>query len=256
MMRPIDGTLKETTCSIENGCGITSGGGFVGTWFNQTAPTWQKKHIERYLTENNASTFPGFPTNDTPGYNPTGRGFPDISAYADNFPTMKFPMYGVEGLGAEAGTSLAAPVMAGLFSLANEKLVEDGYEKIGYANPMLYWMGESCTDAFNDITDGNIQWGSDSNKCLYGFPAAPGWDAATGLGTINFEPFVACAKRYQDEVRGNPSGSPPMSTPSPSAKPSGSSPMTPTPTPSPSASVPRYASGVALLSVIAGLVGV
>lgn len=100
---------------------------------------------------------------------------------------------------------------------------------------------ESCTDAFNDITDGNIQWGSDSNKCLYGFPAALGWDAATGLGTINFEPFVACAKRYQDEVRGNSSDSPPMPS---------------TPTPSPSASVPRYASGVALLSVTAGLVGV
>lgn len=37
--------------------------------------------------------------------------------------------------------------------------------------------------------------------CLFGFPAAPGWDAATGLGSIRFDPFVSCAKRYQDEVR-------------------------------------------------------
>jgi hypothetical protein len=252
MMRPIDGTLKETVASLENGCGVTSGGGFVGTWFNQTVPTWQKQHTERYLAANNASTFPAFPTEKTPGFNPAGRGFPDISAYADMFPTMKAPLIGAEGLGSEAGTSLAAPVAAGLFSLANQKLIEDGYEKIGYANPMLYWMGESCTEAFNDITDGNIQWGSAaSDKCLYGYPAAPGWDAATGLGTIKFDPFVACAKRYQDEVRGDPTGSPPVPTPSPSA--SGSPPV---PTPSPSAAMPRYASGVALLAVTAGLVGV
>lgn len=239
MMRPIDGTLKETVASLENGCGVTSGGGFVGTWFNQTVPTWQKQHTERYLAANNASTFPAFPTEKTPGFNPAGRGFPDISAYADGFPTMPAPLIGAEGLTSEAGTSLSAPLTAGLFSLANQKLIEDGYEKIGYANPMLYWMGESCTEAFNDITDGNIQWGSaGSDKCLYGYPAAPGWDAATGLGTIKFDPFVACAKRYQDEVRGDPTGSPPV------------------PTPSPSAAMPRYASGVALLAVIAGLVGV
>ena len=135
-----------------------------------------------------------------------------------------------------------------MFSLANQKLIEDGYEKIGYANPMLYWMGESCTEAFNDITDGNIQWGSGvGEKCLYGYPAAPGWDAATGLGTIKFDPFVACAKRYQDEVRGDPTGSPPVPTPSPSA--SGSPPV---PTQSPSAAMPRYASGVALLALTLG----
>ena len=91
---------------------------------------------------------------------------------------------------------------AALFSLANQALMRDGYDTIGYANPMLYWMGENCTDAFNDITIGNNQANEDGDKsCLFGFPAAPGWDAATGFGSINFGPFVECAKRYQDEVR-------------------------------------------------------
>ncbi len=56
--------------------------------------------------------------------------------------------------------------------------MRDGYDIIGYANPMLYWMGENCTDAFNDITIGNNQ-ANEANEnvgksCLFGFPAAPG----------------------------------------------------------------------------------
>ena len=101
-----------------------------------------------------------------------------------------------------SGTSLSAPFMASFFTLVNEKLFRDGYKTIGYANPMLYWMGENCTDAINDVTIGNNQPNKgDGDNCLNGFPAAPGWDAVTGLGTIQFEPFVKCAKRHQDEVR-------------------------------------------------------
>jgi hypothetical protein len=66
---------------------------------------------------------------------------------------------------------------------------------------MIYWMGENCTEAFNDITVGDNQVDEASESCLYGYPAAPGWDASTGFGSIKFEPFVNCAKKYQDEVR-------------------------------------------------------
>jgi hypothetical protein len=63
-------------------------------------------------------------------------------------------------------------------------------------------MAENCPDVFNDVTIGNNQATKESpTDCLFGFPAAPGWDASTGLGSINFDPFVFCAKRYQDEVR-------------------------------------------------------
>ena len=131
------------------------------------------------------------------GWNPTGRAYPDIAAYGAGFPIVD-----VDGeISATAGTSLSAPMAAALFSLANQALMRDGYDTIGYANPMLYWMGENCTDAFNDITIGDITANREGDECLFGFPAAPGWDAATGFGSINFGPFVECAKRYQDEVR-------------------------------------------------------
>lgn len=108
-----------------------------------------------------------------------------------------------------AGTSLSAPLAAGLFTLANQKLMSMGYQKIGYANPMLYWMADNCPSAFNDITIGDNQAGEEKTPCLVGFPAAPGWDAVTGLGSIKFDPFVECAMKYQDTTLRSGNAAPP-----------------------------------------------
>jgi hypothetical protein len=191
----------EVVCSSKTSGQITSGGGFAGSVYPANLygrPPWQEKAVTGYLSNNNASTFDGFPTKQTPGYNPEGRAYPDISMYGSAFPIL-----GADGkISSQAGTSLSAPMAAAVFTLANQKLMEDGYGIIGYANPMLYWMGENCTQAFNDVTVGDNRADiDDGTDCLFGFPAAPGWDAATGFGSINFGPFVECAKRYQDEVR-------------------------------------------------------
>jgi tripeptidyl-peptidase-1 len=196
-----DDPQAEVVCSAATRCGVTSGGGFAGPAFSQdlfSTPAWQKTAVERYLAENNHGTFAAFPTAaGTPGWNPTGRAYPDIAAYGDWFPIVNWD----GAIQKQAGTSLSAPMAAALFSLANQALTRDGYDAIGYANPMLYWMGQNCTDAFNDITIGDNTANQSGEPCIFGFPAAPGWDAATGLGSINFGPFVECAKRYQDEVR-------------------------------------------------------
>lgn len=184
----------EVACSSVTDGGITSGGGFSGTWLNMTTPEWQRPFVARYLKENNATTFSAFPTLETPGYNPQGRGFPDIAAYAAQFPILDES----GGLTPVSGTSLAAPLAASLFTLVNQKLLSEGYSYIGYANPMLYWMAEECPEAFTDITVGDNLANEDGYPCLNGFPAAPGWDPVTGLGSINFGPFTECAKKYQD----------------------------------------------------------
>ena len=233
-----DNPQAQVVCSGATKGGITSGGGFAGPTFPSdlfSRPAYQEKAVQRYLAENNASTFAGFPTKDTPGWNPNGRAFPDIAAYAGEWPILA-PNGKLVHV---AGTSLAAPMAAAIFSLANQVLLRDGYQLIGYANPMIYWMGENCREAFFDVTEGNNQAaavgkpnsGEDSGEaqiCLHGFPAAPGWDAATGMGSINFGSFVQCAKRYQDEVRNKglevlPDGSyraAPVSTAVPSSTPS------------------------------------
>ncbi|WPT14433.1 hypothetical protein PSENEW3_00000563 [Picochlorum sp. SENEW3] len=185
---------QEVVCSGSTNGGVTSGGGFSGPWLNVTTPAWQEAFVKKYLQENNATTFSGFPTADTPGYNPTGRGYPDISAYASMFPILD----PTGRLTSVSGTSLSTPLAASLFTMANQKLLDEGYSLIGYANPMLYWMADNCPDAFTDITLGDNQADENGDLCLFGFPASVGWDPVTGLGSINFGPFVECAKKYQD----------------------------------------------------------
>jgi tripeptidyl-peptidase-1 len=202
----LDGPDEAVSSSSTGADGCTSGGGFAGPSYPAelySTPAWQKKAVRRYLAENNATTFAAFPTAATPGWNPAGRAYPDISMYGAGIGLLN--VEDPDDMKYSSGTSFSTPFLAAFFSLANEALLRDGYEVIGYANPMLYWMGENCTDALVDITVGSNQAGktkfATGSECLFGFPAAPGWDAATGLGSVRFEPFVECAKRYQDEVR-------------------------------------------------------
>ena len=193
----------EVVVSATTDGGCTSGGGFAGFSYPSElyeTPEWQKKAVESYLARTNRSTFSGFPSLDTPGFNPGGRAYPDISMFSAGIGQLR--SYDREQIFVASGTSYGAPLAASFFALANDDLLQAGYQTIGYANPMLYWMAENCPDVFNDVTIGNNQATKESpTDCLFGFPAAPGWDAATGLGSINFDPFVFCAKRYQDEVR-------------------------------------------------------
>ncbi len=74
------------------------------------------------------------------------------------------------------GTSAGSPQWAGIVALADQK----GGHRLGGINKTLYHIGKSdaYASAFHDITDGSNSFGS-----VTGFPATPGWDATTGLGT-------------------------------------------------------------------------
>ena len=60
--------------------------------------------------------------------------------------------------------------------------------KLGYANPLLYYIYENCEDCFRDVTDG-YNWCTEQECCSnttdYGFNATVGYDPVTGLGTLN-----------------------------------------------------------------------
>jgi subtilase family serine protease len=78
------------------------------------------------------------------------------------------------------GTSLSCPQWAGLVAIANQLnggglgLINPGLYRIG-ANPARY-----AAD-FYDVTTGNNQ----IDPSIPGYPATPGWDPVTGLGTPN-----------------------------------------------------------------------
>ena len=120
-----------------------------------------------------------FLTNYAPDYGPnvynnsgTSRAYPDIAAIGLNAPTVfNGSTYAV------GGTSLSAPIIAGLVTLLNEARIAAGKGPLGFLNPTLY----AHPEAFNDITIGG------NPGCRTpGFNATPGWDPVTGLGTPNY----------------------------------------------------------------------
>ncbi len=85
------------------------------------------------------------------------------------------------------GTSAGTPSFAGILALVEQKL--NLTAGLGNINPVLYGLGGSA--AFHDITTG-----SNASPCAHGSPdcqtassigfsAAPGYDRATGLGSID-----------------------------------------------------------------------
>jgi kumamolisin len=96
----------------------------------------------------------------------SGRGVPDVSGDAD--PQTGYNVL-VDGQTLViGGTSAVAPLWSGLIALLNQKLGAP----LGFLQPKIYAL-PSSSGAFHDITSG-------TNGA---FPAKPGWDAATGLGS-------------------------------------------------------------------------
>lgn len=91
----LDQTGDVITQHVSNtmeGAAITSGGGFASQLPGApeglyARPAWQETAVSRYLAENNPTTFAAFPTEDTPGFNPNGRAYPDIA-----FIPMLYPL--------------------------------------------------------------------------------------------------------------------------------------------------------------------
>jgi uncharacterized protein (TIGR03437 family) len=156
--------------SIVNGA-LSAGGGGTSVLFPK--PVWQ--------------TGPGVPSG---GF----RNVPDIAFNSsDNTPAYVYS----QGLGGYFfGTSLATPTMAGVVALLNQYLTSTGAPAgVGNINPALYRMAQANTGAFHDITSGDnaSPCAAGSPDCVNGFEgysAGPGYDRATGLGSLDVNVFV------------------------------------------------------------------
>ena len=112
------------------------------------------------------------------------REVPDVSADADPDTGLVIYWSGWNGWSSIGGTSIAAPMWAALVALA-DAWPSCGTEPVGFLNPTLYWiagMGQSQYEAaFNDVTSGTNRLPQFASWWQY--PATPGYDLATGLGT-------------------------------------------------------------------------
>ena len=96
------------------------------------------------------------------------------------------------------GTSASSPAWAGIGALLNQYLVNNKVltqPGLGNINPALYRLAQATTDVFNDVTTGDnkvpcLQGSPDCSNGTLGFAAGPGYDLATGLGSVNVFNFV------------------------------------------------------------------
>jgi kumamolisin len=107
-----------------------------------------------------------------------GRGVPDIAFMAS--PETSWKVFTEDGEVGVGGTSAAAPASAVLFAKAVQMLGQP----LGGVNALLYKFASSHPQVFNDITLGDNG----------GYKAGPGWDATTGLGSMDGQKFIDALK--------------------------------------------------------------
>ena len=87
---------------------------------------------------------------------------------------------GFNGWNIVGGTSEASPEFAGIVAMADQV----AGHRIGLLNPLLYQMHEG-QNGLVDVTDGNNSFAG-----VTGYNAGPGYDLASGVGTVDAARFV------------------------------------------------------------------
>jgi subtilase family serine protease len=160
------------------------GGGpshFEPAWFYQTA-------------NNHAFSQAVVPCLSSPAGSPTGTGLqcralPDVAAQSgDVFTLNGYDIWTGGSMcdGCGGGTSLSSPLWAGMWTrIQSSNPDANGY---GYANALLYALGEDATAGPRDFTDVTV-----GNNGMYN--ATPGWDYVSGFGTPNVANIITDAAK-------------------------------------------------------------
>jgi len=153
----------------EIGASFSSGG------FSNDFPLldFQKAAVEHYLNTTQKLPPQKF-------YNSSGRAYPDISTVGVSVAIIQDGEVSLVD-----GTSCSSPILAGIIALLNDMRLSQNKSSLGFLNPLLYSWANSTPSAFQDVLSGSNPYGG-----CPGFPAAPGWDAVTGLGTPNVTTWV------------------------------------------------------------------
>jgi len=152
---------------------LASGGGTSKIY---AAPTWQQ-NLELSTTAGN-------------------REVPDV-AFAASFAHDPYSIV-LNGTSVNAGgTSAATASFAGVLALLNQYLPQGAQPGLGNINPGLYSLAQRQPGVFHDITTGGniVPCGTGTTGCTniaktLGFSAVPGYDQATGLGSLDVTQFV------------------------------------------------------------------
>lgn len=154
----VGGTTLSIGQNVTETAWSGSGGGISGVW---DLPKYQK-HLGAAYSK---------------------RSYPDVAFNAD--PASGQAVYGHYSGKATwlviGGTSMAAPQWAGFLALVGEARAVHKKSSLGFLNPLIYSLSDlERANLFHDITSGN-------NGAYH---SGPGWDAVTGLGSMNAEALL------------------------------------------------------------------
>ncbi len=161
----------------------TGGGGISSLW---TMPAWQRGVQSVYTRSgDNFTGAQPCPTSSGAG-TLSCREVPDVASDGDPRTGLVIACSCASGGWARiGGTSMAAPLWGALAALADQ----GQGSSVGFLNPALYQAQCAGSPVFNDITTGNNQPAgsapSNPPRSPSGpyYPATPGYDLASGLGT-------------------------------------------------------------------------
>jgi uncharacterized protein (TIGR03437 family) len=147
---------------------IDGGGGGASILYSK--PAWQ--------------TGPGVP-------NDNARDVPDVALAASEYHDGYYLCTLGACRGGVGGTSVSSPIFAGILALINQSMVDKGGSPgLGNINPSLYRLAQNASGVFHDITAGDniVPCASGTTGCAngsYGYAAGPGYDLATGWGSVD-----------------------------------------------------------------------
>jgi tripeptidyl-peptidase-1 len=174
---------QDTLTGLINKLSYTASGGGFSELFSR--PSYQDSAVTPYISNKIPASYAS-----KSGFNPAGRGIPDISAFSTSFPVIwngiPIPI---------GGTSASTPLWAAVIALLNDYEASKGRPSLGFINPWLYSLEGG--GGLKDITTG---WNSKGACYLLGgctlsetdgFDVVEGWDPVTGLGSPIWNELVA-----------------------------------------------------------------
>ena len=162
--------------------------------------TYAKKPSQGAGTGGGPSRFwprPGFQV--APGLTPAlqrgrrTRLLPDVAAMASFSPGIATYEKGTGGWGPGGGTSAATPLTAAIVALVLQQEKEAGRPPLGLITPLLYQLSQGdYSQYFRDVTVGTSSRKpkTAAGKTPAGGAAQPGYDLATGLGSLKATAFA------------------------------------------------------------------
>jgi hypothetical protein len=162
--------LEEQSADAQQGCSVTTGGGFS---LRYTHPLYQTYAVKRFFDQADTAASESY-------FSKAGRGYPDLALASTNFLAFEEPL----GLQSYGSTGASASAMTAIVALLNQNQLGQEKPQLGFLNPMLYSIHEFEPGAFIDVVHGNNRCSRTPKKCCHiGFDAAKGWDPVSGLGT-------------------------------------------------------------------------